>query len=340
VDAYFNRVDQADLTFRSQVGEIDDTFQSFSLTRTTPAELRRLVRARAEIQAGLRAVRAVEPPADARRIHADLVRLLTLQETAADELVRSAQFIPRFAATGKPLVAAATGLGRDLAAVKAPPPTPTGTGQQLWNAMGCGSCHTLAASGSNGKSGPSLDTVRPSRARVVAQVRDGGPKMPSYRNALTAAQIGVIASYVASAAGHPSGGSGARAAQAPTAPDVYHQYAAAFAHYRAATIPILARLDRLTAPPELRPLLDAERAALRRSVSLCTTIESDLGRHDVAAANKSIQTLFGLASGVNSAEVSRQQVAAARAYNARLTAIAKLSAAVARERQQLQTKLQ
>src|SRR4029077_1300638 len=122
----------------------------------------------------------------------------------ADDLVRSVQFIERFASIGPELVTAATALGRALAAVKPPAPTPTGTGEQRWNTGGCGSCHTLAASGANGKSGPNLDTLRPSKAAIAVAVRDGGKAMPSYRKALTAEQIAAVSSYVASAAGHPA----------------------------------------------------------------------------------------------------------------------------------------
>jgi mono/diheme cytochrome c family protein len=340
VNAYFDRVSQAEVTLQSQIGEIDKALQSFSLTKATPAELRSLLLARTRIRAGLGRVAAIHPPQDARRVHADLIGLLSLQEAVADELVRSAQFVPLFAKTGPPLVAAAKGLGRDLASVKPPAPTAAGSGLQLWTAAGCGSCHTLAATGSNGKVGPNLDRLRPSSAAVAAQVHNGGKAMPSYRKALSAAQITALASYVASAAGHPGAAAGAGAAAAAAPPDVYAQYASAFAHYRLALGPILTALDRLAAPPELHPILAAERRALNQSVSLCTEIEADLGKHDVTSANRAIQRLFVVASGVNSAQVAREQAAAARAYDARLTRIAALSAKLTRERQRLQTALQ
>ena len=341
VNAYFVRVDQAELGLLSKVGEIDNAFRSFSLRTTTQAELDALVLARTRIHDGLGRVKAIAPPADARRVHSSLVQLLTLEEATADDLVRSVQFIPMFAATGPPLAAASKGLGRDLASVKPPPQTAAGAGAQLFTAAGCGSCHTLAASGSNGKAGPNLDAPRPSKAAVAAQVQKGGPGMPAYGKALTAAQIGALATYVASAAGHPAAAPAAGAsAKAPAAaPDVYTAYAAAFAHYRMAIEPVLVRLAGLTAPPELRPVLVAQRHALARSISLCREIEAALGKHNVAAANKAIQKLFEVAARVNSPEVVRQQAAAARAYNARLLAIAKLSAKVTRERAQLQKTL-
>src|SRR5258708_21727633 len=130
VSAYFSRVSQAEVTLQSEIGEIDKALQSFSLTKTNPDELRSLVLARTRIRARLRRVAAIQPPQDAKRIHADLVELLSLQEAVADELVRSAQFIPLFAKTELPLGAAARGLGRDLAAAQAPPPSAARNGVQ------------------------------------------------------------------------------------------------------------------------------------------------------------------------------------------------------------------
>ena len=341
VDAYFQRVDRAELPLQSQIGQIDEAFKAFSFTNTGAKEQRALVRARSAITATRSRVGAIPPPADARAVHADLIRVLTLQESVADELVKSAQFIPRLAATGKPLVAAASQLGRALAAVKAPPPTAAGTGSELWNAAGCGSCHTLAASRSKGAVGPNLDTLRPTEAEVAAKVRRGSAKMPAYGKALTAAQIDAIAVYVSTAAGHASARQGAgQTAPVSAAPDVYTQYAAAFAGYRQALAPILATLDRMTAPAELRPILVAQRHALTGSSTLCSEIEHDLARHDVAAANRAIQRLFEVASGVNGADVSKQQAAAAHVYDARLATIATLSRKIAQERATLEAALQ
>ena len=63
----------------------------------------------------------------------------------------------------------------------------------------CGSCHTLAAAGTHGTSGPNLDELRPSAQDVVHAVEDGPGAMPvsllSYRD------TGVVARYVASVAG-------------------------------------------------------------------------------------------------------------------------------------------
>jgi len=38
----------------------------------------------------------------------------------------------------------------------------------------CGVCHTLAAAGTSGLAGPNLDKLRPTRARVISAIRNGG----------------------------------------------------------------------------------------------------------------------------------------------------------------------
>jgi mono/diheme cytochrome c family protein len=82
----------------------------------------------------------------------------------------------------------------------------------------CGSCHTLAAAGTNGKVGPDLDTVKPSYACVVQQVTSGGAVkppcpavagslMPSFAHSLSSTQIESVAKYVSSVAGTVKGSS-------------------------------------------------------------------------------------------------------------------------------------
>ncbi len=68
-------------------------------------------------------------------------------------------------------------------------------------AANCGSCHTLAAAGTSGTIGPSLDDLKPDFARVQRQVINGGSIMPAFKGKLTAAQITSVAKYVSSVAG-------------------------------------------------------------------------------------------------------------------------------------------
>lgn len=63
----------------------------------------------------------------------------------------------------------------------------------------CGQCHALEAAGTTGSFGPDLDALRPDRATVVTQIRNGGGGMP--RGLLKGAEAEAMAKYVSSVAG-------------------------------------------------------------------------------------------------------------------------------------------
>ena len=70
-------------------------------------------------------------------------------------------------------------------------------GAAVFADAGCGGCHTLAAAGSNGTAGPSLDALKPDAERVKRQVTAGGRGMPAFGGRLTNAEIEAVADYVA-----------------------------------------------------------------------------------------------------------------------------------------------
>jgi mono/diheme cytochrome c family protein len=74
-------------------------------------------------------------------------------------------------------------------------------GAAVFASAGCGGCHTLAAAGSSGMTGPNLDDVMPSKEQVEEQVRSGGGGMPSFAGQLSDQQIEAVAEYVSSSAG-------------------------------------------------------------------------------------------------------------------------------------------
>ena len=74
------------------------------------------------------------------------------------------------------------------------------SGKDIFTAN-CGSCHTLAAAGTNGTVGPNLDDLMPALARVERQVTNGGTIMPAFKGKLTPAQIMTVAKFVSSSAG-------------------------------------------------------------------------------------------------------------------------------------------
>ena len=68
-------------------------------------------------------------------------------------------------------------------------------------AGGCGSCHTLADSGTTGTIGPNLDAASPSLDKAVDRVTNGAGIMPAFADTLSEQQIQDVAAYVSSAAG-------------------------------------------------------------------------------------------------------------------------------------------
>jgi cytochrome c553 len=92
--------------------------------------------------------------------------------------------------TAATTTAAAPAGGADLAA-----------GKKVFTTAGCSGCHTLKDAGASGTTGPNLDDLKPSEARVARQVTNGGKIMPSFKGSLSSQQIQDVAAYVASAAG-------------------------------------------------------------------------------------------------------------------------------------------
>jgi len=74
-------------------------------------------------------------------------------------------------------------------------------GAAIFKGAGCAGCHTLAAAGATGTTGPNLDQIKPSTAVVAHQVMVGGGLMPAFQGKLSPAQIQAVAKYVSSSAG-------------------------------------------------------------------------------------------------------------------------------------------
>jgi len=73
-------------------------------------------------------------------------------------------------------------------------------------AGGCGSCHTLADAGTNGKVGPVLDEAKPALSLAVLRLTHGQGAMPNFTGQLTQKQIADVAAYVVKASGgNPNG---------------------------------------------------------------------------------------------------------------------------------------
>ena len=74
-------------------------------------------------------------------------------------------------------------------------------GKQVFADAGCGGCHALRAANATGARGPNLDTVGPGYQRVVEQVTEGGPAMPSFEFKLGKEEIRNVAAFVAESTG-------------------------------------------------------------------------------------------------------------------------------------------
>ena len=74
-------------------------------------------------------------------------------------------------------------------------------GAEIFADAGCGSCHTLAAAGTNGTIGPNLDDAQPSKALAINRVTNGQGAMPSFSDQLNEEQIDAVATYVSENAG-------------------------------------------------------------------------------------------------------------------------------------------
>ena len=67
----------------------------------------------------------------------------------------------------------------------------------------CALCHTLQAAGAAGAVGPSLDELKPDKARILEVVRKGLGAMPPYADKLSPEEIEALATFVAKAVQAP-----------------------------------------------------------------------------------------------------------------------------------------
>lgn len=103
----------------------------------------------------------------------------------------------------------ATGCGGDDASAPSESPPeeqlPSGSkgsgdspaGESVWAEAGCGGCHTLAAAGSTGTTGPSLDILQPDLDAVVEKITSGD-NHPDFADRLSEQQIADLATYLVS----------------------------------------------------------------------------------------------------------------------------------------------
>jgi len=117
--------------------------------------------------------------------------------------------MPRDVVTGQDLddVAAYVGMYAGVPGA-APPSVPGGPGAQVFANNGCGGCHTLAAAGSGGVTGPNLDEVLPGQSTAMVtesivnpnkEIAKGYPAnvMPqNFEQTISAKEISQLAKYL------------------------------------------------------------------------------------------------------------------------------------------------
>lgn len=86
-----------------------------------------------------------------------------------------------------PALALADELGRKIFTQTAEPP--------------CAVCHTLKAVGATGTVGPSLDDLKPDKARVLTVLHTGVGVMPRFAETLSEQEMDAVAEFVARSAG-------------------------------------------------------------------------------------------------------------------------------------------
>jgi mono/diheme cytochrome c family protein len=131
----------------------------------------------------------VDPPTEAPGMPADI-----FEGQEAEDVATYVASVAGLDANGEPF---------DPATPPAPKPPEGGDtdGESIFASAGCGSCHTLAAAGSDGTVGPNLDESRPSLELAVDRITNGQGGMPSFEGQLSEEQIDAVAKFVADNAG-------------------------------------------------------------------------------------------------------------------------------------------
>ena len=88
------------------------------MSTNPPAEVKTLKQARTQILAAQRRLEAITPPADARKIHADLLALLRLEASLTGDLILTASYAPQFKQALVPTGPAGVALAKELRKAK------------------------------------------------------------------------------------------------------------------------------------------------------------------------------------------------------------------------------
>ena len=69
-------------------------------------------------------------------------------------------------------------------------------GEGVFEAAGCGSCHTFEPAGTSGTTGPNLDESQIDYEGAYEQIAEGGGGMPAFKDQLEEQEIADVAAFV------------------------------------------------------------------------------------------------------------------------------------------------
>lgn len=114
IEEYIERANRTQAQFDLAFRQAQQSIRAFAAGRATGRTAERLFQASSTIRASRGSLALIEPPPDARSLHADLLRLLDLQARLALEVGLAAEYTTHVAPAIRPAQTAARALAREL----------------------------------------------------------------------------------------------------------------------------------------------------------------------------------------------------------------------------------
>ncbi|HEX7082886.1 MAG TPA: hypothetical protein VF186_02085 [Gaiellaceae bacterium] len=118
---YIDRVNAVMARIGAPLQQVSDANRAFAKSPGAAKIVPKLVRSQATLRRLRRQLREVDPPPEARKLHALLLRLVGREEELSGEVLALARFLPRFQAALAPVAPASRALGAELARKKGSP---------------------------------------------------------------------------------------------------------------------------------------------------------------------------------------------------------------------------
>lgn len=118
VESYIESVNRAQAKLQPAFRDAQVALRAFAAGRVTERTAERLRGGSATMRATRASLALIEPPAEAEKLHADLLRLVELQSGLALELSLAADYVTKLGPAVRPGQEAARELGRELRAAK------------------------------------------------------------------------------------------------------------------------------------------------------------------------------------------------------------------------------